>query len=308
MTKERKILGGIVTFLLIATTFLAGCASTPLSTSSTLQFSSSPPGAQVYLDNQFQGTTPTNASGVNPGVHLIEYRLSGYQNWMMSATVPAGSSTYFAALVPTSQQSQPVITQETSSYPAAGIVTVQVDKSQMVVGNSQMFSGTGTPGENVQLVLYGPGKYKDGVNLIQASVNSLGSWSYLWNPGSSVLAGSYTIIATNIQRSQSDRDQFVVIGGGIVSVAPNRATYSLGDSVGLSGRCTTGSNTVIVTLFGPGQYANGAVIGMQSVTADQTWSMKFATTRTMALGLYSVKVQDLQQTASSTASFSLINS
>ena len=43
---------------LIACVLITGCTSSQIVGKGTLQFSSSPQGAQIYLDNQYQGTTP----------------------------------------------------------------------------------------------------------------------------------------------------------------------------------------------------------------------------------------------------------
>ena len=47
---------------LILCVIISGCTSTQTSgkPSGTLQFSTSPEGAQIYLDNQYYGTTPSN--------------------------------------------------------------------------------------------------------------------------------------------------------------------------------------------------------------------------------------------------------
>ena len=81
----------------------------------TLQFSSAPSGAQVYLDNQFQGTTPCTTAGIDPGNHTLEYRYSGYEIWHSTITVPSGPSTFYAALTPAS--SQAAVTRRGGDYP-----------------------------------------------------------------------------------------------------------------------------------------------------------------------------------------------
>ncbi len=308
MTEERAHWGKIVVSLLMIAVLFAGCTSGP-GLAGSLQFSSSPQGAQVYLDDQFRGTTPGNLTGVNPGIHLLEYRYPGYQSWNASITVPAGPSTYYAALVPQARLAGPSAGPEVTQEPSSGQeVSIRVEKDLMIVGNSQEFSGTGTIGENVLVTLYGPGKYKDGVQLIQAHVGSDGFWKYQWNPGSSVQAGSYTIVVTNTQKTGSARAGFAVIGGGIVSVTTDRATYTTGSAVTFSGRCTSGARTVILTLYGPGQFSNGVSLGSKSVTADRIWSYRYTTSASMPLGFYTITVQDAEQTASDSASFSLINS
>lgn len=295
--------------LLISIQLISGCTSGQAPATGTLLFSSSPSGAQIYLDNQFHGTTPSTLTGVVPGSHLLEYRFPGYQNWRTTISVPSGSSEFYAELTPVAaQQNQvPAPGAVATLLPQSAVVTVQAEKDPLIVGNSQIFYGTGTPGENVLLTLYGPGKYANGVQLIQAAVGGDGTWSYTWNPGSSVQSGSYLMVVEDTQRTVSARASFSVIGGGLVTVATSRATYTLGDPITFSGRCTTGAKSVILTLYGPGQFMNGVSLGSQAINPDGSWSYKYLTSYAMSVGSYSISVQDAQQTASGSASFSILN-
>ena len=293
---------------LIFTLLVSGCISGQPA-QGTLLFASSPPGAQIYLDNQYRGTTPSNLSGVDPGSHVLEYRLTGYQNWRSAISVPSGSSTYYAELTPVvAQYTQvPLPGEPGTQSPQQAEITVSAERDPMIVGNSQIFTGTGTPGENVLLMLYGPGKYVNGVQLIQANVAGDGVWSYTWNPGYSVQSGSYLIVVYDARKTVSARTTFAVIGGGHVTVATGRATYTLGDPVQFSGRCTTGAKTVILTLYGPGQFMNGVSLGAQTVNPDDSWSYKYLTSYAMSVGSYTIYAQDAQQTASGSATFSILN-
>jgi hypothetical protein len=296
----------IVISLVIFTVLIAGCTTTPAPAKGTLQFSSSPSGAQIYLDNQFEGTTPSTMTNVEPGPHTLEFRYSGYQNWHSPITVPSGSSTYYAALTPSSRQSAPAAGVVTTEIPSAQApVTLQVEKDLMIIGNSQLFSGTGAPNQNVLLVLYGPGKYANGVQVIQASVGADGHWYYQWNPGYSLVSGSYTMVVSDAGKTTSARAGFSVVGGGKVSVATGRYSYGRGDPVAISGTCTTGSQNVILTLYGPAEFTNGVSLGAQTVNADNSWSYQYRTSIGMPVGTYTISVKDAQGTASGSASFSL---
>lgn len=63
-----------------------GCATTP----GTLEITSSPSQAPVYLDNQYRGITPLTLSGVSPGTHTLEVRLNGYEIWSTTGTMDNG--------------------------------------------------------------------------------------------------------------------------------------------------------------------------------------------------------------------------
>jgi PEGA domain len=65
----------------------------------TLQVSSSPAGAQVFLDNLYMGITPLTLPGVSTGSHLILLKLTGYSDWEVSAQVAAGQTTPVTAIL-----------------------------------------------------------------------------------------------------------------------------------------------------------------------------------------------------------------
>ena len=54
---------------------------------------STPSGASVYLDGNYQGTTPMTISGVVKGAHMVELQKSGYYEWSGQVTVYAGQTT-----------------------------------------------------------------------------------------------------------------------------------------------------------------------------------------------------------------------
>ena len=69
--------------------------------SGSLSVSSTPAGANVFLDNNFIGVTPFTLPGVAAGTHVVTIKLDGYQDYSTSALVNAGAtSTVSAALSP----------------------------------------------------------------------------------------------------------------------------------------------------------------------------------------------------------------
>lgn len=67
----------------------------PSSTAS-VAFSSEPGGADIYLDGQLTGSTPSTLQ-VPEGNHKISIRLAGYADWARDVRVLAGSETHFDA-------------------------------------------------------------------------------------------------------------------------------------------------------------------------------------------------------------------
>ena len=103
----------------------------------------------------------------------------------------------------------------------------------------------------------------------------------------------------------SRRASFTVIGDGVVSVSPNSYAIVTGETVVLSGRCTTGAPTVRVVLSGPGRFAGGVDLGNVAVAADQTWSLRYTTDISMPTGVYSVYVSDVPQSTTGSSQFTI---
>ena len=99
--------GKFFSLLVIALVLIAGCMTpapkeTPVTTPATgsVEVSSAPPGAEVYLDNVYRGTTPVTIIG-EPGPHTLELRLRDYQPWSKSIQIEGGAKGYVdTALVP----------------------------------------------------------------------------------------------------------------------------------------------------------------------------------------------------------------
>ncbi len=297
-----------IIIIIIVFVLLSGCVSDPVLQKGTLNLTSSPSGSEVYFDNQYHGTTPVTIPGVGPGSHTLEYRHSGYKSWSTTITVTPGSSNYYAALAPQTNVPVPEETGQTiTGVPTTGraTVTVQAGKKTMVIGDSNIFSGTAYGTNSVLLTLYGPGIYKNGVSLVQQNVNELGNWNYVWNPGSSVKSGSYTMIVSDAWKTTEERTEFTVIGGGVVSISPSTYSAGTGTTMTFSGQCTTGAQSVLLALYGPGLYTNGKELGSFSVNADKTWDFKVTLDSTMPTGVYTMYVYDVPRTTSSSTQFTI---
>ena len=119
------------------------------------------------------------------------------------------------------------------------------------------------------------------------------------------MEGSYSIMATDIQKATSVTAGFKVVGGGEVTVNTGRYSYAIGDTITFSGTCTTGAQSVILTLYGPGQFTNGVTLGTQSINGDNSWTYKYPTSYSMPAGTYTIHVNDAQMTASAFSAFSV---
>ncbi len=297
-----KMDGKIVISILVCCVLLSGCISGQ--EKGTLQLASSPSGAQVYLDSQYQGSTPSTITNVEQGNHTLEFRYPGYQSWSTPILVSSGISHYYAALtrLPDIQGLQ---NKSPLTIPLPSKVTVQASKDLMIIGDSILFSGTSFDSDSVLLTLYGPGYYYYGVLLDQPKVNSVGSWSYTWNPGFSIQSGSYTVVVEDAKKTTSNKDEFSVVGGGKVSIAASSYAAAGGETITFSGQCTTGAQNVLLVLYGPGRFSSGVELGSLSVTADKTWNFKYTLDNSMPNGYYSMYVYDIPKTTSSTTQFTV---
>lgn len=113
--------GKFFSLLVIALVLIAGCLTpareeTPVTTPATgsVEVSSTPPGAEVYLDTVYQGSTPVTVIG-EPGAHTLELRLRDYQPWTKSIQIEGGAKGYVdTALVPV-----PVVTSPATPPPTS---------------------------------------------------------------------------------------------------------------------------------------------------------------------------------------------
>jgi hypothetical protein len=292
----------MVISIFVCCVLISGCISSQ--EKGTLQLTSSPSGAQVYLDSQFQGSTPSTITNVEPGNHTLEFRYPGYQSWSTAILVSSGISHYYAALtrLPDIQALQ---NKSPLTLPSPSKVTVQASKDMMIIGDSILFSGTSFGSDSVLLTLYGPGYYYYGVLLDQPKVNSVGSWSYTWNPGFSIQSGSYTVVVEDAKKTTSGRDEFSVVGGGLVSIAANSYAAAPGETITFSGQCTTGAQNVLLVLYGPARYSSGVELGSLSCLADKTWNFKYTLESSMPAGYYTIYVYDLPKTTSGTTQFTV---
>jgi len=286
---------------------LAGCVNEKPAETGTIQFSSSPAGAQVYLDSQFRGTTPSTLTGIEPGNHTIEFRCTGYQSWSEVMVVSSGKNNVFVALSKKADSTPEVSAAATPSGTSAPPVSVTLDvaKEMIVIGDSLLFSGTANGASSVLLTLYGPGVYTNGVSLTPPTVNSFGTWSYTWNPGTKPLPGTYTIMVTDPGKTVSERKDFSVIGGGEVTAISNKYSAARGDTLQFSGICTTGAPNIQLVLYGPGQYASGVQLATISVLADKNWKFTYPLDNTVPTGIYTLYAYDVPKTTSGTTQFTV---
>ena len=131
--KYNPIFGGrekmreVIISILICCVFLSGCIQNQNSGKGDIQVTSSPRGAEVYLDNGYRGTTPTTIKDVSFGSHTIEFRYQGYQSWSTGVSVTSGTSQLQASLTPISQ---PTIQTPPTTPPSISPLPTQLTPTQ----------------------------------------------------------------------------------------------------------------------------------------------------------------------------------
>ena len=81
-----------------------GPSPTPVPTAGALNIVSTPPGADIFVDNLFRGYTPSTITEIDPGQHRIVLKYTGYTDYSGTASVNPGQTTPLAigmTLVPT---------------------------------------------------------------------------------------------------------------------------------------------------------------------------------------------------------------
>jgi hypothetical protein len=64
--------------------------------SGTVSLTSTPDGADVYLDDQFLGNSPATLK-LKPGKHTIQVKMAGYKNWSRELSSEAGTAVHLTA-------------------------------------------------------------------------------------------------------------------------------------------------------------------------------------------------------------------
>ena len=93
----------------------------PVTTTGTLSVSSSPSGAAVYVDGNYQGVTSTTVGNLYPGQHSVQLIKAGYQDWTGTVSIASGSTTYLSPTLVKNPQPQ-YATVSISSTPAGANV------------------------------------------------------------------------------------------------------------------------------------------------------------------------------------------
>lgn len=116
-----------------------------------IDVSSSPSGADLYLDGTLKGTTPLTINDLDAGSYKLIVKKDGYIDWMRTAKVTNGATTSFTAnlevktTAPTTTAATPV--------PTSAPTTVKTTKKSTITTPTPWPSATPTPASPVGILV-----------------------------------------------------------------------------------------------------------------------------------------------------------
>jgi hypothetical protein len=123
--------GAVIIGLVILSVVLAGCENTPVlrNESGSIRVLSSPPGAEVYLNGEYRGTTPATVTAIQAGNYSLEVRAAGYDRWTSPVMVRPGSLVNVSAMLSVIPVTAMPVTYATISTPAVqpGYPDIHID-------------------------------------------------------------------------------------------------------------------------------------------------------------------------------------
>nr|WP_319375246.1 PEGA domain-containing protein [uncultured Methanoregula sp.] len=94
---------------------------TPTPSVGSISVSSTPSGANVYVDNEYKGLTPVTLTNIANGNRVVLVRLTGYQDWSQSVSVLGNSNSLSSTLLATTTTT----TTSTATAPTTAVTTAQ---------------------------------------------------------------------------------------------------------------------------------------------------------------------------------------
>jgi PEGA domain len=180
----KNSITSLMVLLLCFLLLVCGCTTQTNNNDGTIITNSTPSGADVYLNNMYNGTTPNTINSVPPGDYQIELRLNNYQNYSESINLTSNEVYKFSvSLIPITPTPLPAQTTMANPLPAINNggnapLTITVQRNGDYSSRDVIhFSGTGPIGQSVTIMISesnGPGYVAYKV----AKVNDDGSWSY----------------------------------------------------------------------------------------------------------------------------------
>jgi hypothetical protein len=159
-----------------------------------LYIDSTPRGADVYVDGNYQGTSPVTVSAMSAGSHQVELHLAGYEVLTSRQNVNTGQGTVVnLVLIPYSSSSADGSIDITSNLPGALVYLDGLYKGSTQSGNIFNIIAV-SPGTHT-LFLHLPG-YSDVTQTVQVSAGTISNVNAMFTPPATQQSGATATAAT----------------------------------------------------------------------------------------------------------------
>jgi hypothetical protein len=153
---------------------------TSLVSAGSLFIDSTPKGADVYVDGNYQGTSPVTVSGVTAGSHQVEFHLAGYEVLTSTENVAAGQGTVVnLVMVPYSSSTDSGSIDITSNIPGALVYLDGIYKGSIQSGT--VFNVIAVSPGSHTLLLHLPG-YTDFTQALQVNTGQIAHVNAVFTP------------------------------------------------------------------------------------------------------------------------------
>jgi hypothetical protein len=170
---------------------------TELTSYGSFYIDSTPQGADVYVDGNYQGSSPVTVGAMSVGAHQIELHLAGYEVLQTTENVAAGQGTVVnLAMVPYSSSSEEGSIDVTSNMPGALVYLDGIYKGAIQPDNSFDIIAVSPGSHNILLHLPG---YTDFSQAVQVNAGQISNVNAVLTPESppTSAAATGTIIVTS---------------------------------------------------------------------------------------------------------------
>jgi hypothetical protein len=161
-----------------------------LVSSGSLFVDSTPRGADVYVDGNYQGNSPVTVGSLSSGAHQVELHLAGYEVLTSTENVASGQGNNInLALIPLSSSSDSGSIDITSSQPGALVYLDGIYKGTTQSGNIFNIIAV-SPGSHT-IILHLPG-YTDFTQTLQVNAGQIANVNAVFTPSPAVQQGPAT--------------------------------------------------------------------------------------------------------------------
>lgn len=236
---------------------------TPIQQYGSIEITSVPSGAYVYMDGVYKGRTPLTLTSVSAKSHIIELDRAGYYDWKSTVTVTPGVTRYVdARLTPLPSESTGAI--DVVSYPAGADVFLD-DKYQGKTPSAGVYtiSNVAVGSHTLRVALSG---YQDYITTVSVSAATTSHVTAALQPGQPGTTGSIAVTS-----SPSGADVYIDnVYKGITPLTVD----------GIS----PGNHAVRVALAGYSDWSTNVQVGVGSI-ASASASLSTVPTQTPSAGI-----------------------